>query len=278
MYTEFMYLQEKILDSQFSDLPFKHIYIENFLSTDHLNLLINYKKIQLSIQDTTEALINSLLDNGYEVQNFPGCTTSINEYLEWYNNRKKDRFHNDSIVEGFGMAFRLTKIDCLEIQKLIDFLNSEVFHLSLKNKFNLDESTKISTGIQKYLSGYEISPHPDIRSKALTYLVNINTIEDLEFLDIHTHLLRFKNDKKHLYDFWQDTPNIDRCWVPWSWCDTAKIISKNNSLIMFSPSNDTLHGVKLNYNHLKFQRTQLYGNLWYQNKTQLQKTSFKELF
>ena len=39
------------------------------------------------------------------------------------------------------------------------------------------------------------------------------------------------------------------------------------SIVLFSPSNDTLHGVKADYNHLYTQRTQLYGNLWYKESS-----------
>ena len=37
--------------------------------------------------------------------------------------------------------------------------------------------------------------------------------------------------------------------------------NKNNSIVIFKPSVDTLHAVKMKYDHTKFQRTQLYGNL-----------------
>lgn len=33
---------------------------------------------------------------------------------------------------------------------------------------------------------------------------------------------------------------------------------------MFAPNDDTMNGVKANYDHLLTQRTQLYGNLWFQ--------------
>ena len=84
-----------------------------------------------------------------------------------------------------------------------------------------------------------------------------------ESLPIHTHLMRFKNDKKFINEFWKYNREIDTDWVPWEWCETEKETRKNNSLVMFAPSHDTLHAVKLRYDHLNFQRTQLYGNLWY---------------
>ena len=51
--------------------------------------------------------------------------------------------------------------------------------------------------------------------------------------------------------------------MPWDWCEVQKTQTENNSIVIFSPSNDTLHAVKADYNHLTYQRTQLYGNLWY---------------
>ena len=40
---------------------------------------------------------------------------------------------------------------------------------------------------------------------------------------------------------------------------------------MFKPSFDTLHAVKAKYNHLVFQRTQLYGNLWFNGESPITK-------
>ena len=37
--------------------------------------------------------------------------------------------------------------------------------------------------------------------------------------------------------------------------------SINNSIVLFAPNIDTLHAIKMQYDHNKFQRTQLYGNL-----------------
>jgi len=56
---------------------------------------------------------------------------------------------------------------------------------------------------------------------------------------------------------------MERCWVPWDWCTTVKQQTQNNSIVILSPSFDTIHAVKASYCHLEGQRTQLYGNLWY---------------
>ena len=131
----------------------------------------------------------------------------------------------------------------------------------LYTKFDLKFETSIVTAIQKNLSHYEISPHPDVREKGLTYLLNINKDSSIDNEPVHTHLLKFKKEWEFIYDYWKTNLSENRCWVPWDWCKTEKITNKNNSIVIFSPDIDTLHGVKLNYDHTKFQRTQLYGNL-----------------
>jgi hypothetical protein len=49
----------------------------------------------------------------------------------------------------------------------------------------------------------------------------------------------------------------------------VKRVAANNSLLMFEAHDRSLHAVKLNYDHKKFQRTQLYGNLFYQKTFEL---------
>lgn len=135
----------------------------------------------------------------------------------------------------------------------------------------------METVFQKYLHGYEISPHPDVRKKAATYMLNLNPYADSEKSDIHTHLLKFSKGKSHILDFWKNNLEIDRCWVPWDWCESVIQTTKNNSIILFAPSDDTMHAIKLNYDHLKFQRTQIYGNLWYNESTAIYPSTYKDL-
>ena len=42
-----------------------------------------------------------------------------------------------------------------------------------------------------------------------------------------------------------------------------KMTSENNAISVFMPSFDTLHAVDIEYDHLRQQRNQIYGNLWY---------------
>ena len=158
-------------------------------------------------------------------------------------------------------------------------MNSDIFHNTLRNKFNIDKNTTIISAIQKNLSGYEISPHPDVRQKCLTYLLNINNNIQIEKEDCHTHLLEFKKEYKYISDIWEKNKNINRCWVPWDWCNTIKTMNQNNSMLIFKPDNNppTLHAIKLKYNHLKYQRTQIYGNLMYKDNIDCKDNTYKDL-
>jgi len=272
------YLIEKILDAKFVDEPFPHIYIEEFLSVEDLDLLTTCDTIKFKEFENTEELI-STLKKSYTIQEFPGCKTSVKEYLDWFYNRTDFNINNREIVEGFGMVWKLNDEKSKEIHQLKKFLNSDKFKQALHQKFEINVQTRIYTVIQKYLTGYEISPHPDIRQKMLTYLININTEEIAEKMDIHTHLLKFKPDYQHIQKIWKEHTNLKRFWVPWDWCETKRIINKNNSLVMFKPGNDTLHAVKLDYDHLKLQRTQIYGNLYkteYSGITMANHSNYKE--
>jgi hypothetical protein len=65
--------------------------------------------------------------------------------------------------------------------------------------------------------------------------------------------------------YWEGNQSANRCWVPWDWCETVKVQKENNSIVIFSPNDTTMHGVRARYDHLASQRTQLYGNLWYKD-------------
>jgi hypothetical protein len=142
-------------------------------------------------------------------------------------------------------------------------MNGEDFKSALMNKFGVTHDSVIMSAIQKYLNKYEISPHPDVRQKSMTYLLNINRDDSVEKYDVHTYLMKFKDKYKKIERFWRNNPSYDRAWVPWGWCDEVKTIRENNSIVAFAPTDDSLHAVKLNYDHNEFQRTQIYGNCFY---------------
>ena len=272
----FEYLLGKIKNQNFSTSPFKHIYIDNWLSERHFQEIVNDPSIKVATHHNTEALIKTLQDFDYKAIPFPGCTPDVNKYLEWYNG-KKVSFKLDDILEGFGVSFRMMAYKNQLIKELIEYLNSPDFHSVLQEKFDKNRPTTVETAVQKYMDGYEISPHPDIRRKCLTYMVNINPSEQAESLNIHTHYLRFKPKYQSIYKYWQNNSDTDRCWVPWNWCDTVYQQTKNNSIVIFAPNDDTMHAVKADYDHLATQRTQIYGNLWYTDMEKLKTESWKDL-
>jgi len=253
---EYEYILEKILNSDIKTIPFEHIEINNFLYEEHLKLLLSDNQIHFEEMHSDDELYFKLLSNNYKIQSFPGCVSTWTEYI-----------NKIILTEGYGITFRLHEYNNKKIEKLLLFLNSKYFHSVLETKFNIEQSTSIISAIQKNLNGYEISPHPDIRQKALTYLLNINKNDDIENHDVHTHLLEFKPEYKKIEKFWEEKKEYNRFWVPWDYCNTVKKISKNNTLLIFKPTSSpsSLHAVKLNYNHLNFQRTQIYGNLLYNN-------------
>ena len=259
-FKEFAYLSDKIASAEFSTDPFNHIYVENFLSDEHLELLIASNQINLPCYESTKLLVESAIKHGWSIIEAPGCVSSLEEYLEYMHT---DAWPCDSRrSDKLGLALSLTKILKPRIKNLTDYLASDEFVSVLNSKFEITESGRSIVRIQKYLSGYEISPHPDTRRKLLTYLININTDESAELLDIHTQLGRLVPEKQFIYEFWKHNTLYDRDWLPWDWVEIKKVINKNNSLIMFAPSNDTLHGVKVDYDHLAFQRTQIYGSIF----------------
>jgi hypothetical protein len=273
---DFTYVLKKIMDSDFSAQPFKHIYIENLFSEIHFKEIINSTEITCPKAINDKELIDGLIDKGFNPIDFPGSVTDIKKYIDWHENGKKSDIH--SACEGFGMVLRLYNFQSEILRELNEFLKSPSFNKVIAQKFGINfEECIIDGGIQKYLDGYEISPHPDIRKKAATFMVNINPSSESENMNHHTQYLKFKESYTYVKEFWAGNKHIDRAWVPWSWTKSEKQQTKNNSIVLFSPDNDTIHGVKSDYNHLLTQRTQLYGNLWHKTNSTTSNLEWEDL-
>jgi hypothetical protein len=267
MSSEFSYLGEKIKEQKFSVDPFKHVYIEGFLNKDHFDKLLSLDEITLGSQGFSDdqGLLEGLKKFNYKPIDFPGCFLDEKKYLKWKRNKSKTGGVASS-CEGAGMTFRLNINRDGLLKDLSTYLAGDEFNRIIAEKFGVDfNDCAVDHGIQKYLDGYEISPHPDIRSKAATYMLNLNHNPDSEKLTHHTHFLKFKSVYKYIQSLWENSLDVNRGWVPWDWCESIHQQTKNNSIVIFSPSNDTLHAVKADYDHLRGQRTQAYGNLWYRS-------------
>ena len=275
----FNYLITKILKTKISNKPFRHIKIKNFFNKDHFKEIINSNEILLSKVKTDTALINLLEKKGFKSINFPGSITYKRKYINWHSEKKKTFYKNklNSSTEGFGYVLRLYNHNSLILKELNNFFSSKKFLECVKKRFKINDKVIYDGGIQKYLDGYEISPHPDVRRKAATWMININPFKKSNKIKMHTQYLYFKKEREYVQKFWEGNPNIERAWVPWSWAKTAFEQDTNNSIVLFSPNNSTMHAVKANYDHLKFQRTQIYGNLWYSTFSIKKNLSWKKL-
>jgi len=273
----FDYLLQKIVDAPYETDPFRHVYIQDFFSAADFAEIVGAPEIDVPAASSDDELFDILHAHGYRAVQFPGCITSRDDYIRWHARRKTShKIH--SACEGFGVTLRLAEARTPLIAELMQFLSSERFNRTLAEKFDLRlERSIVDNGIQKYLDGYEISPHPDIRAKAATFMVNINPHPNAETLEHHTHYLRFRPKYEGVQQKWEEAPNFDRCWVPWGWCDTVKTQPKNNSIVLFSPQNDTVHAVRARYDHLPAQRTQLYGNLWHADYPKLTTREWEDL-
>jgi len=260
----FRSLLDKIRNAPELKDPFTHLHLDDFFDERDFRDIVSAPEVNLEPQPSDERLFQALFERGYEIIGFPGCIGDERVYLEWHKEKRRQVSHNNTACEGFGVALRLTKPRSPVIAELLQFLGSPEFQKTLAEKFAIDQArVYYDAGLQKYLDGYEISPHPDVRKKALTFMVNLNPHGRSETLEYHTHYMRFREAYRYVQAYWEGNPGKERCWVPWEWCETSKVQTRNNSIVAFSPRNDTIHAVKARYDHLTTQRTQLYGNLWY---------------
>ena len=273
----FSYILDKIRSAPMLEAPFRHIEIHDLFEAEHFEAITRCDDVAMAPARSDEELFSNLFGAGYRIISFPGCTEDADEYMRWHR-QKATTHHTSTACEGFGVVLRLSEAQTDVGRALQDLLTSDELVACLAERFDIDRAPcSYDAGVQKYLDGYEISPHPDVRRKALTFMVNINPSPSSEQDDIHTSYAQFKPEFDYVRHFWGGNLRMDRCWVPWSWVDVKKQQRSNNSMVIFSPSNDTLHAVKANYDHLTHQRTQLYGNLWYPQTLTEETPSWEDL-
>jgi hypothetical protein len=276
MNSRFDYILDKITTAEVATFPFEHIKILDLFNNDDFKEIVKAPEILLKKSKDDAELFSNLFSNDYRVIKFPGCIVEHEEYIDWHKNKEKSSIINTS-CEGFGIVLRLNKPQSIIINELNEFLNSDAFIETLAKKFKINsKDCTYDAGIQKYLDGYEISPHPDIRRKALTYMININPNKNSELESHHTSYLSFNKERCYVEDYWLKHKSVERCWVPWDWCQIKSSQPENNSVVIFSPGNDSMHAVKADYDHLNYQRTQLYGNLWYKNSPKVYQSKWED--
>jgi len=255
------YVLEKIAAAKLVESPFRHLYLGDLLTREDFEAVTRSPMVDFARCESDEDLCRRLEQFGWHVKQHPGCIQDLQEYLRWHSGTSKKN-RNQATCEGYGVAFRWQPVSSGRLGEIAAFFSSDAFLRALAEKFGIDfATTSKEAGLHKYLDGYEISPHPDWRRKALTVMVNVNPSSKSEELDFHTHYLRFKPQWRFIQDYWRDHPDADRCWVPWDWCDTVYQQTANNSMVAFAPGSNTLHAVKARYDHLATQRTQFYANL-----------------
>ena len=269
------YLLTKLADAEIRHEPFPHLYVEDFLGDTDFHELVTSPEIGVPPATTNREMFAYLDEAGYQAIEFPGCTKSRSEYIAWLEESVRPRATH-AACEGQGMALRCAKPTSPGVKALDAFFRSDDFRATVLAKFGIAAPVTLDCGLQKYLNGYEISPHPDIRQKALTWMFNANPGQDSEHSDYHTHYMTFTKDWDFVRRFWRDHREAETCWVPWDWCHTEKRQTANNSLVVFAPRFDTLHAVRARYDHLGAQRTQFYGNLWYAPAVQRIKPTFHD--
>jgi hypothetical protein len=271
----FEYLLDKLESAVIESDPFPHVHIDDFLDDEDFHKVVGSPDITLGAARDVHSLFAALDEASYQPIDFPGCTKSRTEYVAWLESAVKPKGLH-AACEGKGMALRCTSPQSEAVQSLDAFFRSPKLTELLSRKFDVTATTALDCGLQKYLNGYEISPHPDIRRKALTWMLNVNPGENTEAEDYHTHYMTFRREWDFVQNFWRDTPQAETCWVPWQWCETQKRQAANNSIVIFAPRYDTLHGIRAHYDHLPAQRTQFYGNLWYKPRSLPFKPQFED--
>ena len=190
--SRFNYLIDKVCDASFVDDPFKHIYVEDFFHKEDFNDIVGSQEILIKPCASDSELFDELFKSNYKVIRFPGCVTDYKKYISLHSKGKPLKTH--TACESSGVVLRLSPTDDILIQ-LDEFLMSESFGRAIAQKFDIPfEKCIFDGGIQKYLDGYEISPHPDVRRKAMTFMVNINPHPDSDSFDHHTRYLKLTQD------------------------------------------------------------------------------------
>lgn len=266
----FEYLLKKVRSATVRVFPFPHLRIDDFFDSRHFRELQTSPEINLGPMGSNSDLRRRAGQVGYVPIKFPGAFHDWGEYQMDQSRRAQgegEDLGKNLASESRGLVLRLAGPSSRCMQDLNFFMESGELQREVCIKLGVEMGNGlVDGGIQKYLDGYEIPPHPDVRQKLLTLLLPLHPSTfgmSVDQVSLGTQLLKFRQKYEVVSEFWEQHELFDRCWCPWSWCETVEVHHQANSLLAFSPSNKSLHGVKARYDHLSWQRTHLYSNVWH---------------
>ena len=98
----FNYILEKIEKANIINYPFPHLDIENFLSDEYLNLIINDSQIHFDVMNTNDELYNKLINENWKIKDFPGCLSIWEDYKKFIGKNYK----SSDPIKNVGITFR----------------------------------------------------------------------------------------------------------------------------------------------------------------------------
>jgi hypothetical protein len=264
-------LADKLDKAAIREYPFRHILIENFLPQSILERLLEAATVPYA--DSFKKL-KATHKIDWKVQPFPGCARG---WIEYQVKRKLGMPWNDPRLSGQGLALRYNGASPI-IEKVTSAMTSDIFIDAVCRKLSIQDSVSASSGLQKYLNGYEIAPHTDPAGKKATMLINLG-VNGFRCNGTGTKLMRTKPEKRHIETFWSNNRHIEPDWILWEWCEEHAIVDGVNDFLLFHPTGETIHAVKCEYDHLRGQRMQVYSDLWLNsdNPRVPPKASYKDL-
>ena len=256
------YLIEKIIEAKPRKTPYKHFIIENYLEQKELEEILADTRTNTEECIDDGALCRELEKKGYQPSWLPGSTDNVEDYLA--SRTEKKEISMNTTCKSKGMAFALKrKSGGSALDEVINYMRCDKYWETIYDKCNINKNDKQRyVAYTKYLDGHEISPHTDSRHKPVTFLLNLNHKNLKIPNESNTRIMKLKKEYRYIAEYWKYNKNVDRCWLPWECCETINIHSKNNSLLIIPASNISFHAIKLDYNHLKSQRSMIYGSAW----------------
>ena len=123
----FDYIIDKIKTAKFINDPYPHLYIKDFISEEHLGIILKDTQIHFKEVFTDDELYNELIKQDYKIQQFPGCVNTWIKYKELLQDNTY--IENSDLVESMGITFRLDyqNVKSGVIKELVEFMNGKKF-------------------------------------------------------------------------------------------------------------------------------------------------------